>query len=139
MKIQDIMHKGVASVGPDTSLSQVASKMRDMDIGALPVIDAGQLVGIITDRDVTVRAVADGKDVSALAARQVMSRNVVCCRAGDEVHQALQAMEKAQVRRMPVTDGGRDLVGMISLGDIVAAHRPDLTEEITKAVAAHHT
>ena len=139
MKIQDIMHKGVASVGPDTSLSQVASKMRDMDIGALPVIDAGQLVGIITDLDVTVRAVADGKDVSALAARQVMSRNVVCCRAGDEVHQALQAMEKAQVRRMPVTDGGRDLVGMISLGDIVAAHRPDLTEEITKAVAAHHT
>ena len=138
MKIQDIMHKGVTSVGPETPVSQVAMKMRDLDIGALPVIDGGQLVGIITDRDVTVRAVANGKDVSALAARQVMSSNVVCCRAGDEVHQALQAMEKAQVRRMPVTDGGRELVGMISLGDIVQDHRPDLTEEVTRAVAAHH-
>lgn len=137
MRIKDIMHKGVASVAPGTALQQVARKMRDMDIGALPVMDRGDVVGIVTDRDVTLRAVAAGRQVSTLTAKDVMSREVVCCRASDDAHLALKMMEDAQVRRLPVLDGGHELVGMVSLGDIVHARRPDLTEEVMKAVAAH--
>jgi CBS domain-containing protein len=137
MKIRDIMHKGVAAVGPDTALVQIARKMRDMDIGALPVVDRGDIVGIVTDRDITVRAIAAGLDISTLAARDVMSRDVLCCRATDDAHRALRLMETAQVRRLPVLDDGHELVGMVSLGDIVHAHRSDLTEEVMKAVAAH--
>jgi len=134
------MHKGVTTVGADAPLALVAKQMRDLDVGALPVIDGGRLVGIITDRDVTVRAVAGGEEISALTAREVMGPNVICCRAGHEVHAALAAMEKAKVRRMPVADGRQrdELDGMVSLGDIAKAHRPDLTEEMVKAVAAHH-
>jgi CBS domain-containing protein len=137
MMIRDIMHKGVASVGPDTAVQQVARKMRDMDIGALPVVERGDIVGIVTDRDITMRAVATGLDISTLAARDVMSRDVLCCRATDDAHRALKMMETAQVRRLPVLDEGHELVGMVSLGDIVHARRPDLIEEVMKAVAAH--
>lgn len=131
------MHKGAASVAPTTALEQVARKMRDMDIGALPVVDRGDIVGIVTDRDVTVRAVAAGRNLADLSAEDVMSRDVVCCRAADDAHRALKIMEDAQVRRLPVLDDGHELVGMVSLGDIVHAKRPDLTEEVMKAVAAH--
>jgi len=137
MRIKDIMHKGVASIAPETLVPQIARKMRDMDIGALPVVDRGEVVGIVTDRDVTVRGLADRKDIESLAARDVMSRDVLCCQATDELHRALKSMESAQVRRMPVLDQGHELVGMVSLGDIAAAHRPDLTEEVLKAVTAH--
>jgi CBS domain-containing protein len=139
MKIKDIMHQGAVSVGPDTSIALIARQMRDQDIGAMPIVEKGKVIGIVTDRDVTVRGVADGQDLRRMAARQVMSRNVVCCKSGETVEHALKAMEEARVRRMPVTDGGDQLVGMISLGDIVAAHRPDLTAEVVHAVAAHHS
>jgi CBS domain-containing protein len=137
MKIRDIMHKGVASVGPATAVQQIARKMRDMDIGALPVVDRGDIVGIVTDRDITLRAVAPGLDLSSLAARDVMSRDVLSCRATDDAHRALKMMEDAQVRRLPVLDDSHELVGMVSLGDIAHARRPDLAAELMKAVAAH--
>lgn len=137
MKLRDIMHRGVASVGPDTSVVQIARKMRDMDIGALPVVDRGDVVGIVTDRDITTRAVAAGLDVGGLVARDVMSCDVLTCRATDDAHRGLKMMANAQVRRLPILDDSHELVGMVSLGDIAQAHRPDLTEELMKAVAAH--
>jgi CBS domain-containing protein len=138
MKIQDIMHRGAVSACPDTSIGLVARQMRDQDVGAVPIVDKGKVIGILTDRDVTVRAVANGHNLRRTAARQVMSSDVVCCKAGETIEHALKAMEKAQVRRMPVTDGADELVSMLSIGDIVAAHRPDLTEQGVVAVAAHH-
>jgi CBS domain-containing protein len=137
MKIRDIMHKGVASVAPETPLPALARKMRDMDIGALPVVEEGKVVGMVTDRDIAVRAVPEGADVAVLRAGDVMSRDVLCCREGEEAHWALAAMELRKVRRMPVLSDAGELVGMVGLGDIAAAHRPDLVAEVVKAVAVH--
>jgi len=138
MKISEIMHQGVAAVAPDARISQVAKTMRDLDIGAMPVVDNGHLVGIITDRDIVIRAVAQGEDPSRAPVRELMTRNVVSCRAGDEVSSALHAMEAAKVRRIPVLDGGDAPVGMVSLGDVACVHRADMTEELLESVATHH-
>lgn len=138
MKISEIMHEGVASVTPLARVSLAAKTMRDLDIGALPVVDNGRIVGIITDRDIVVRAIAEGEDPGKLPVRELMTRKVVCCRADDEAGSALKAMETAHVRRMPVLDGGQSPVGMVSLGDVASAHRPDMTDELVKAVTAHH-
>jgi len=137
MKIRDIMHRGVASVAPETPVASLARKMRDMDVGALPVVEAGKVVGLVTDRDIAIRALPDRADVSGLLARDVMSRDVVCCREEEEAHWALAAMEARKVRRMPVLADSGELVGMVALGDIAAARRPDLLEEVMRAVAAH--
>ena len=138
MKVLDIMHRGVASVAPETSVIALARTMRDMDIGALPVTQGEHILGIVTDRDVALRAVAAGGDLSAILARDVMTRDVVCCHAGENAHQALRTMERRKVRRMPVVNDDERLVGMISLGDIAHAHRPDFTDEVMQAVSDHH-
>ena len=121
MQVKDIMHRGAAAIAPQTSVAQIARKMRDMDIGVLPVVDAGEVVGIVTDRNVTIRAVAEGKDMESLAAKDVMSRDVLCCHDTDDLHRALRAMENARVRRMPVLDQAGSMIGMVSLGDVATS------------------
>jgi CBS domain-containing protein len=138
MKVKDMMHSGVEFVSPDATLAQVARKMRDSDIGAIPVCENGKPVGIVTDRDIAVRAVANGQDLSKLAAKDVMSRKVVCCEESEGADDALRVMEKHKVRRLPVLDASQKLIGMVSLGDISHAMPQQLTAEVTKAVSAHH-
>jgi CBS domain-containing protein len=92
--------------------------MRDTDVGAVPVRADGQLVGIVTDRDITCRAVADGGDINKLTAKEVMTKDVTCCSPEDDVTVAIKAMEAKKIRRMPVTDSHRTMIGMLSLGDI---------------------
>jgi CBS domain-containing protein len=138
MKVRDIMHEGVACVAPDARISIVAKTMRDLDVGVLPVVENGRVVGIITDRDIVVRALAQGEDPSKLPVRELMTRKVVSCRANDKVGSALRTMEAAKVRRMPVLDGGEAPVGMIGLGDVACARRPDMIEPLVEAVASHH-
>lgn len=138
MKVKDMMHKGAEYVAPDASLQQVAKKMRDHDVGAIPVCEGGKLIGMVTDRDLAIKGLANGKDVSKLAAKDVMSKNVVHCRDTEEAEDAIRIMEKNQVRRLPVLNEAQKLVGMVSLGDISHALSQDLTGEVTKAVSAHH-
>ncbi|MBK5199637.1 MAG: CBS domain-containing protein [Methyloceanibacter sp.] len=138
MKVKDMMHKGAEYVAPNATLEQVAKKMRDYDVGALPVCEGGKAIGIVTDRDVTIRGLANGKDISKLTAKDVMSKNVVHCRDTEDAEDALRIMEDNQVRRLPVLDEAQKLVGMVSLGDISHALSQDLTGEVTKAVSAHH-
>ena len=107
MRVKDMMHKGVEYVAPNATLEQVAKKMRDHDVGAIPVCGSGKPMGIVTDRDVTIRALANGKDVSKLVARDVMSSNVVHCRDIEEAEDAIRIMESNQIRRLPVLDGRR--------------------------------
>jgi CBS domain-containing protein len=133
-----MMHKGAEYVAPNATLEQVAKKMRDYDVGALPVCEGGKAIGIVTDRDVTIRGLANGKDISKLTAKDVMSKNVVHCRDTEDAEDALRIMEDNQVRRLPVLDEAQKLVGMVSLGDISHALSQDLTGEVTKAVSAHH-
>jgi CBS domain-containing protein len=137
MKVRDLMHEGIEMMAPDTPVIKLAKKMREKDIGAIPVGDNGKVLGIVTDRDITVRAVASGKDLSQVTAQDVMTKGVVCCRDTDKVRDVLQIMEKKQIRRVPVTDENERVVGMVSLGDI-SQGMPGKAREVLQAVAAHH-
>lgn len=138
MKVKDVMHKGATCVEPITPLTEVAKRMREGDVGALPVRAGGHLVGIITDRDITCRAVANGGNISTLTARDVMTKDVICCSPDDDVAVAIKAMEANTIRRMPVTDSQKTMVGMLSLGDISHKVSNQLSGEVLHAVSAHH-
>ena len=113
--------------------------MREKDIGAVPVATNGKLLGMVTDRDITVRAVANGKDLSQMTAKDVMTKGVVCCRDDDKLRDVIGMMEEEKIRRIPVTDANDHLVGMVSLGDISSAAPGSLSAEVLHAVATHHS
>jgi CBS domain-containing protein len=138
MKVKDMMHKGAEFVAPNAKLQAIAKKMRDHDIGAIPVCEDGRPIGMVTDRDIAIRGLADGKDISALEARDVMTRDVIFCRETEDAEDALRIMENNKIRRLPVLNDAENLVGMVSLGDISHALSRELTGEVTKAVSAHH-
>jgi len=138
MKVRDAMHRGVEWVGPDTAVSEVARKMRDLDIGAIPVGENDRLVGMVTDRDIACRAVADGNDCNKLTTRDVMTKGVVYCLDSEDVDDAIRIMEQKQIRRLPVINEKKRLVGMLSLGDISHATSHELSGEVVAAVSAHH-
>lgn len=138
MKIRDLMHKGVETMPPDTPVTKLARKMLEKDIGAIPVGTKDQLLGMVTDRDITVRAVANGKDLSTLTAQDVMTKGVVCCHDTERVRDVMRTMEAKQIRRIPVIDDNEHLVGMISLGDLSQVMPDRATGEVLKAVSAHH-
>ena len=139
MKVKDMMHKGAEYVAPNAKLQAIAKKMRDRDIGAMLVCEDGKTLGMVTDRDIAIRVLANGKDISTIEAKDVMSHNVVFCRDNEEAEDALRIMESKKVRRLPVLNEDGKLVGMVSLGDISHALSHELTGEVTKAVSAHHT
>ncbi len=138
MKVRKAMHKGVVWVSPDTPLMEVAQKMQKEDVGAIPVGENDKLVGMVTDRDIVCRGVAEGKDISKMTARDVMTNGITWCREESTLEEALDLMEKNKIRRLPVIDGNKRMVGILSLGDISHAATRELTCEMVKAVSAHH-
>lgn len=139
MQVKEAMHSGVEWVEPETAVSLVAQKMRDLDIGAIPVCKKDHLVGIITDRDIVCRAVAKGVSLSNLTAGDVMTEGVVYCRDTEDLQDAIHIMEDKQIRRMPAIDEDKRMVGMLSLGDVSHAVSQQLTGEVLKAVSDHHS
>jgi CBS domain-containing protein len=118
---QEIMHLGAECLRPDETLSAAAAKMRDLHVGALPISDAeDQLHGIITDRDIVVRGLAEGLDPQTTTAEQVARGTPIAVDAGSDIGEVLRTMEQYKIRRLPVMDNRR-LVGMISEAD-VATH-----------------
>ena len=138
MKVKDAMHKGAEWVSPDTPLTQVARKMKELDVGSIPVGENDRLVGMVTDRDIACRAVADGRDCDAMTAREIMTDGIVFCRDVEDLDDAMRIMEQKQIRRLPVINEQKRLVGMLSLGDISQAAPHALTGEVTAAVSAPH-
>ncbi|MEI9902169.1 MAG: CBS domain-containing protein [Hyphomicrobium sp.] len=138
MKVRDLMHKGVEIMAPDTPITKLAKTMREKDIGAIPVGSHGKLVGIVTDRDIAVRAVANGRDLDHTTAQDIMTKGVVCCRDSDKLRDVVEVMEGKQIRRVPVTDENEHVVGIVSLGDISKAASDKISGEVLQAVAAHH-
>ncbi len=138
MKVKDVMHKGATCVEPSTPVRDIAKRMRASDVGALPVKANGHLVGIVTDRDITCRAIGDSGDVSKMTARDVMTGDVVCCSPDDDIDVALEVMEAKQIRRLPVTDSHKAMIGMLSLGDISHKLSKDKSGEVLRAVSGHH-
>jgi CBS domain-containing protein len=138
MKVKSSMHKGVEWVSPDTPVRVLANIMREQDIGAIPIGENDRLIGMVTDRDVTVRAVANGTDTSALTARDVMTKGIVWCGDRDDVTHAANVMQSNHIRRLPVIDKNKRMVGILSLGDLSHTATERTTAAVTKAVTAHH-
>ncbi|MDB5560590.1 MAG: inosine-5-monophosphate dehydrogenase [Hyphomicrobiales bacterium] len=138
MKVRDAMHKGVTWVEPTTSVQALARDMRDEDIGSIPIGENDRLVGMVTDRDIICKGVADGADLSTLTARDVMSGPILYCRADEDVDDAVRLMEANKVRRLPVIDENKRMIGMLSLGDIASVGNRELAGEVVQAVAEHH-
>lgn len=135
MNISEIMTTNVQTVAPDTDLVTVATYMRDLDVGVLPVANGNQLVGIITDRDLVVRALADGVNVQQASVGDYMSTNPTTITPHDNVQRAAQIMAREQIRRLPVVDNGT-LVGIISIGDVaVEAGKDSLTGDALEAIS----
>ena len=138
MKVHEMMHKGIESVAPETPVVTLAKKMMQHDIGAIPVGENDQLIGMVTDRDIIVRAVANGKDISKLTARDVMTKGMIYCQDSDDVGDAVRIMESKKIRRLPVLNENKRMVGMLSLGDVSHAASHEIAAVVMKAVSAHH-
>ena len=127
MQLRDVMTKDVQLTSPNTTIKKAAAAMRESDVGLLPVGENDRLVGTITDRDIAVRAVADGKDPNSTSVRETMSEGIIYCYEDQEVEDAAEVMRTRQVRRLPVLDRDKRLVGIVALGDLAvesAAIRP---------------
>ena len=116
-RCREIMTSSVRTATPETSLREVAAMMRDGDVGSLPVVDGGRLVGIVTDRDIVVRAIADGNDSSAPVS-EAMTTEIFSVRPDDFVFEAIRLMGDKQVRRIPVVGESGELAGIIAIADI---------------------
>jgi CBS domain-containing protein len=138
MKVKSAMHKGAEWVAPDTPISEVAKKMKKLDVGSIPVGENDKLIGMVTDRDIACRAVANGRDVSKMTARDVMTKGIVYCRDAEDLDDALRIMESKKIRRLPVINEKKRMVGMLSFGDISHAVSHELSGELVEACSAHH-
>ena len=118
MQVKEIMTRDVETVRRDTLLTDAAERMRTHDIGILPVWDGEQLQGIVTDRDIAVRAIVKNQQPELLRCQDVMTQNVVFCFEDQEVTEAGRIMQDHKIRRLPVINRQRHLVGIISIGDI---------------------
>jgi CBS domain-containing protein len=139
MKVKDAMHKGVDWVSPDTPITEIAKLMREHDIGSIPIGENDRLIGIVTDRDIVCKGLAeDGFDAGRKTARDVMTEGVHCCREDDDLAKAVRHMETLKVRRLPVINKSKRMVGILSLGDVGRSAPGDLLTECVKSVSAHH-
>jgi CBS domain-containing protein len=121
MQLKEFVNSRVETVRSGDTLQRAAEKMRELDVGSLPVCDEGQLVGMITDRDITIRAVAKGSDPAAATVSEVMTPEVLWCFENEEVEEAARIMQKHQVRRILVLNEAKELVGITSLGELATA------------------
>lgn len=138
MRVKDVMTRSVETVSPDSSLQETAERMKSLDVGPMPVCESDRLVGMITDRDITVRAVAQGFGASMGKVRDVMTSDVVFCRENDSVAQAAQLMKIHQIRRLVVMDDNDRLVGIVSLGDLaVDGEDEHVVAETLEKVSEH--
>ena len=116
--VSKVMTRGARSLSPADTVLQAAQAMAELNVGAIPVCEGGKLVGMVTDRDIVLRAVARSLDGKTTRLSDVMSGNIRCATEDQDIDTVLGTMAAAQIRRMPVVDGNAKLVGIISLGDI---------------------
>jgi CBS domain-containing protein len=117
MKLKEIMTKHVEAVGPDPPIQEAATRMRSLDVGVLPVFEGDRLVGMLTDRDLTLRAIAEGKDPKTTTVQEAMTADVAYCFEDQDVEEGQRIMKENQIRRLPVLNRDKLLVGIVSLGD----------------------
>lgn len=118
MKLKDVMTRDVETMEPDVTLREAAQRMKALNVGSLPICENDRVVGLITDRDIVVRAVAEGRNPSITKIGEVMSEDIVCGFEEQDVKEAASIMEQRQIRRMPVLDRNQRIIGIVSLGDL---------------------
>ena len=131
MKLKEIMSKDIASLNSNDSIERAAQLMKQYNVGSIPILSQNGVIGIVTDRDITLRSVAAGQNTNHKTVGEVMSTNPVVGNPDMDVHEAARIMSEKQIRRLPVVEGS-SLVGMVSLGDISV--EPELQDNAEKAL-----
>lgn len=132
MFVREAMTPQAEWISPDTSLVEVARRMRDHKIGCLPIGENDRLVGMITDRDLACRAVAEGVDTKATRARQVMTKSVTWCYDDQSIDEAVRRMEENQIHHMPVLNRKKRMIGILSLSDLALRGPQELAHQVSK-------
>jgi CBS domain-containing protein len=136
MKIGEIMTSHFEMIDSTSSLMDAAREMKSLDVGVLPVKEGTRLIGILTDRDIVIRALAQGRDPQSTQVKDIMSSDVIYCFEDDSVEDAVRLMEDNQIRRLVVCDHDRTPVGIVSLGDLaVKSGREELSGEALERIS----
>ncbi|HET6822372.1 MAG TPA: CBS domain-containing protein [Anaerolineales bacterium] len=142
-KCSDIMTRDVVTSTQEATIVDIAQLMKDADIGPILIVDnetSNTLVGIVTDRDIVLKVIADGQDARTTRVGEVMSKKLVTCRADDDVDVAMKSMAQFQLRRIPVVEDNMRLVGIISQADLATrADAPEKTGEVVKEISQENT
>jgi CBS domain-containing protein len=143
MKCNEIMTKDPTCCLPGDTVDQAAQLMKDEDVGSVPVVadqTTKRVLGIVTDRDLAVKVVAEARQIAAVKVEEVMTRNPVTCHEDDDLQKAIDSMEKHQVRRIPVVDDNNRIIGIIAQADIaIRAHEPETTAEVVEEISKSAT
>lgn len=136
MRLAEVMTRHVEVVGAGASLKEAAKKMKQLDVGLIPVCESDELKGTLTDRDIAIRATAEGRDPSKTKVSDIMSEDITYCFEDQEIQEAMSLMEARQIRRLPILNRKKRLVGIVSLGDLaVHAGESEQTGETLKEVS----
>ena len=135
MQVQEIMTQPVDTIDPSTTSREAARRMRDENIGALPVRENGELIGMVTDRDIVARAVAENSLPSNTAVSAVMSQGIYYCFEDDSLEEAARIMAEHQVRRLPVLNRAQQLFGIIAIADIARSGDKEAEKEAIEGVS----
>jgi CBS domain-containing protein len=138
-KCSEVMTRNLVCAEPGDSVANVARLMKENDIGPIPIVEtqnSKKLVGIVTDRDLAMKVVAEGRDPRTTPVREVMTTSVVTCRDDDDIQTAMDTMATQQLRRVPVVDDGNTLIGIIAQADIATrVDKPEKTGEVVKEIS----
>lgn len=134
-KVGDVMTQRPRAVNPQTPLNEVAQVMENEDVGVVPIVEGEKLVGIVTDRDIVVRAIAKGKDPKGMPASEISSRELLTVHPDDNLSDALALMARYQVRRLAVTAEDERLVGVVSQADVAREGKDKDTGEVVEAIS----
>jgi CBS domain-containing protein len=135
MNVGEVMTHGVVVTSPDDTVQTAAQTMADLDTGVLPIGENDRLIGILTDRDLSTRIVAEARDPTTTVVREVMSPEVHCCFEDESVEEAARKMSRWQVRRLPVLNRQHRVVGIVSLGDLAREATPEIAGGVLSGIS----
>ncbi len=135
MQLSQILTRDVETIRPDTSVREAAQRMRSMDVGSLPVCDGRTLLGMVTDRDLAIRVLAEGRDANATTVQDAMTTGIAYAFEDDDVQRAADIMKQHQIRRLPVLDRDKHLVGIVALGDIATVGTDQLSGDTLEQIS----
>jgi CBS domain-containing protein len=135
MQVSQILTRDVETIRPDTTVKEAAQRMRSMDVGSLPVCDGRRLLGMVTDRDITIRITAEGRDAQSTPVMEAMTPDVAFVFEDQDVQEAARIMRERQIRRLPVINREKHLVGILALGDIATTGNDRLSGDALEQIS----